>query len=43
MHTADPGAGLACIPSAIPVSERVAHFTLARKLFTTCPTPCHCC
>src|SRR5262245_22683049 len=34
MQTAEPGAGLACIPSAIPLSKRAGHFMLARKLFT---------
>jgi hypothetical protein len=34
MQTPNAGAPLACIPSAIPVSERVTHFALARELFT---------
>jgi len=34
MDTAVPRANLACIPSAIPLSERIGHFALARRLFT---------
>jgi hypothetical protein len=34
MHTPDKrGPELACVPSAIPVAERTAHFSLARILF----------
>ncbi|HWM68262.1 MAG TPA: hypothetical protein VNO35_16850 [Steroidobacteraceae bacterium] len=30
----NPGTALACVPSAIPATERTSHFALARELFT---------
>jgi hypothetical protein len=32
-YETNPGTTLACVPSAIPATERASHFALARKLF----------
>jgi hypothetical protein len=32
-NTTDPAVDVACVPSAIPLGERVAHFALGRRVF----------